>query len=81
MKSPEKIQKFLKKELKFPDYYGENLDALYDSLTESDKELDMVFIKKKKEGILIEEYFNKLVSVFEMAQEENPNIKITIKEK
>ena len=28
------IHKNLKKKMKFPDYYGENLDALYDCLTD-----------------------------------------------
>ncbi len=28
------VHKIIKKELKFPDYYGENLDALYDCLTD-----------------------------------------------
>ena len=28
------LHKFLKKELGFPDYYGENLDALWDCLTD-----------------------------------------------
>ena len=28
------IHNYLKKKMKFPDYYGENLDALYDCLTD-----------------------------------------------
>ena len=30
----EELHSYLKKKMKFPDYYGENLDALFDCLTE-----------------------------------------------
>ena len=37
------IHNYLKKKMKFPDYYGENLDALYDCLTDisSDTAVDI----------------------------------------
>ena len=30
----EELHSYLKKKIKFPDYYGENLDALFDCLTD-----------------------------------------------
>lgn len=30
----EELHSYLKKKMKFPDYYGENLDALFDCLTD-----------------------------------------------
>ena len=33
-KTPEQAQRYLALELDLPDYYGRNLDALYDMLTE-----------------------------------------------
>ena len=34
MQSIRQLHKYLRAELELPDYYGENLDALYDCLTE-----------------------------------------------
>ena len=34
MQSIRQLHKYLRTELELPDYYGENLDALYDCLTE-----------------------------------------------
>lgn len=35
---------YLKKELDFPDYYGKNLDALYDCLTEIGTETEIKIV-------------------------------------
>ena len=37
---------YLKQQLQFPDYYGRNLDALYDVLTDCVKPVHMVLIHK-----------------------------------
>ena len=34
MQTEEEAHKYLRKQLHLPEYYGENLDALYDCLTE-----------------------------------------------
>ena len=34
MQTEEEAHKYLRKQLHFPEYYGENLDALYDCLTD-----------------------------------------------
>ena len=41
MVDKETTHEYLKKELQFPDYYGCNLDALYDCLTETEKVLEI----------------------------------------
>lgn len=33
---------YIKKELKFPDYYGNNLDALYDCLTDISTDTEII---------------------------------------
>ena len=38
MKTKLQLHEYIAKELEFPDYYGKNLDALYDILTERSKE-------------------------------------------
>ena len=39
MTDRETTHEYLKEQLQFPDYYGCNLDALYDCLTETEEEL------------------------------------------
>ena len=63
---------YLKKALALPDYYGNNLDALYDCLTELD-ETELRFVNLDTAG---DSYFAKVLSVFREAQEENPRLQI-----
>ncbi|WP_296889617.1 barstar family protein [uncultured Methanobrevibacter sp.] len=44
--------KYLKEALEFPDYYGENLDALYDCLCEMGGEIHFSNVSHVKECIL-----------------------------
>lgn len=60
---------YLKKKLKLPEYYGNNLDGLYDCLTE----VDEMKITIKNKGIA-GDYFEKIYPVFLMASEENPGL-------
>lgn len=59
--------KYLKEALDFPDYYGENLDALYDCLTEFDGEIHIKNATCVKDCIL---------DTFDDARKENVNLKI-----
>lgn len=57
--------KYLKEALDFPDYYGENLDALYDCLCEFNGEIHFSNIACVKECIL---------DTFDDARMENENL-------
>ena len=47
----EELHQLLKEELNFPDYYGANLDALYDVLTDmKDIEIEIINFKYFQEG-------------------------------
>ncbi len=60
---------YLKKVLNFPDYYGKNLDALYDCLTEISCEIEMIN----------SEYVdNDILETFEDAALNNPYLKFKI---
>lgn len=61
------LHRYLAKKLGFPDYYGENLDALYDVLGDIDFELTVDF--KNMEN------FAGFVETFKDAQEINKLIK------
>lgn len=73
------IHKELKEKFKFPDYYGENLDALWDCMRcYCDYDL-YVYIKGlsslPKE---FEDYMRKILEVFDDVHDETPNITFEI---
>lgn len=57
--------KYIKEALDFPDYYGENLDALYDCLCDLDCEIHFINVVEVKECIL---------DTFDDANNENRNL-------
>ena len=69
----EKAHTYLAEELDFPNYYGRNLDALYDCLTD----LRDVRIKLDLNGS-DNEYLERILQVFEDAAEENEGINVYI---
>ena len=62
---------YLKQALDLPDYYGKNLDALYDCLTEMGEE-QICFINTDDGS----EYFKKVYRVFRDAAKENPLLSV-----
>lgn len=61
---------YLKEALALPDYYGRNLDALYDCLTELD-ETEIRFVNLDATG---DSYFSRVLDLFQEAREENPRL-------
>ena len=71
MTEKEATHAYLKKALALPDYYGSNLDALYDCLTElGETEIRFVNLDAARG------YVAKVLSVIQEAQEENPRLQI-----
>lgn len=71
--TPEMVQEYLALELDFPEYYGKNLDALYDCLTDiGDDTCIGVFgdDEDQKTGT----YLKKVKKVMRDAEEENPHL-------
>ena len=74
--SEEQVQSYLAEVLEFPEYYGKNLDALFDCLTE----LGECTITFKDEHILHQAdcYGVKILQVFEEATQVNSRLKLEI---
>ena len=72
LQSKEEAHKYLREALNFPEYYGENLDALHDCLTELD-DLQVEFVNAEK---VSGSYFSKVLNVFRDSAEENRGLKI-----
>lgn len=67
--------------LGFPYWYGRNLDALYDCLTDVEEEAEIwVFYKSEMEEYLGIEYVQALIKVIQRAAEANNKIKLGMEE-
>ena len=62
---------YLKEVLNFPDYYGKNLDALYDCLCEIGVETEIILINSDCVS-------SDMIETFEDAASENENLKFKI---
>lgn len=76
MITKEKTHAYLKRKFDFPDYYGRNLDALWDLLSVWDRELLIVIINKADLIENLEGYGNSLLKLFDELNDENRNISV-----
>lgn len=77
LKSREALHEYITKKLNFPEHYGNNLDALYDCLSEIGTPLNIII---KNMDILEEELGQYAVNLTLMLTDisgSNPNIKVT----
>ena len=67
------VQEYLAMKFDFPDYYGMNLDALYDCLTDIDEDTCVgIFIPEFEEPLA--SYLEKMKRVFRDAEDANRHI-------
>lgn len=76
--SPDAFHEEIAKSLEFPGYYGKNLDALYDCLTDIIEPTEIVFPQKAEESAYLGEYAAKVICVLKDAEIDNDSLKITI---
>lgn len=74
MTSKTAAHKYIKEQLCFPDYYGENLDALWDLLSTMKREISIYLINEAEMIENLGEYGRLLEGVFQDASYENDSI-------
>lgn len=78
--SKEKLHEILKIKLELPDYYGENLNALWDCLTGwIELPLTIEFYNFRECEKFLGEYALKLLEVFKDAEKERRGFKVELK--
>ena len=71
MTDRETAHTYLKRKLELPEFYGKNLDALFDCLCEmTNVQIILTYIPEMKDNL--RRYADNLVNVFEAAEEKNP---------
>ena len=71
----ESFHAFIAQALDFPDYYGENLDALADCLGDICHPVEVSICRKFDN---VDNWFDQVSSIFIQAALENPNIRLTM---
>ena len=71
MEEKETAHTYLKEKLRLPDYYGGNLDALYDCLTD-EEEMEIEVENREQAG----KYFLRIWNVLLDAAEENESLQL-----
>lgn len=67
---------YLAKKLNFPGYYGKNLDALYDLLTENSRPLCLVLYRTNVMREALNGYADSLINVLKEAAADNTCIEV-----
>ena len=70
-----KVHDYLKEMLEFPEYYGNNLDALYDCLTDLE-DIEITINLPEEDGAI----FQKVLRVFKAADRKNDSMKLIVNE-
>ncbi len=76
METTEQVHDHLSRQFDFPDYYGRNLDALHDLLTEQTEDtcIGVFTPEEPEEKRDIDRYLHKIKFVMRDAEEENPHL-------
>ena len=79
MRSLPMLHKYLHTALALPEYYGANLDALYDCLTEMSEPTELVVPKKVADEAYLGWYGQQFLKMLEDAAAANEALQITLR--
>lgn len=75
--SKETLHSRISEKFSFPEYYGNNLDALYDCLTDIKEDTEFILINFQSLKDSLGKYADQLERVLDDAQDENSHLKIS----
>ena len=78
LKSSQAFHESIAKAMHFPDYYGQNLDALFDCLTDIRQDQELVLLNWHAFSYAMKDYAEKVLYVFRCACQENPHLTVTL---
>lgn len=78
MTSKQTAHEYIKGKLKLREYYGENLDALWDVLSTYDRPIEIRIVNTKDLIEGLGDYGESIIEVFRDSERENKNIKFEI---
>lgn len=78
MTDRQRTHEYLAEQLQFPDYYGKNLDALYDLLTERKESLEVRFFHSQEMKAQLGAYGSALLQTMQEAENDNLSFILTI---
>ena len=74
------LHKYLQRVFSFPDYYGRNLDALYDCLTDLHEDVELEVTHPATLAERLGPYSERLNAVLRRAAQDNPHLTVLISE-
>lgn len=72
------IHAYLKEQLELPDYYGENLDALWDLLSTESRKLEIIITDCEAVIDGLGEYGERIIETITEAADENKNLHVEL---
>ena len=78
--NPDDLHEVIGDTLPLPDYYGGNLDALHDVLTDFFEDTEITFTNVFEASVMMPKYIAALKRMCGDAEEENPHLTIRFKE-
>ncbi len=78
LRSKDHLHDILARELRFPEWYGRNLDALHDCLTDLHEDTQISVIRIESADAELQQYLSRVVHVIRDSAEENTHLYLNV---